>query len=320
MSDLDIPPSPSWGGTGREAARVGESGITTTPRDRPPTPPPGPPGHPPHEGEGSKTHRDENFPVGSFLIAARHRPVVLAFYRVARMADDVADHATAPPEEKLARLAAIERSLVGADDGVVEAARLRRVLDERGLTNRHVLDLLEAFRRDVTKTRYADWADLMDYCRYSAAPVGRFMLDVHGEAAATWPASDALCAALQVINHLQDCGKDYRELGRVYVPLDVLPDVTALGATKSSDALRAVITTLAERTQGLLADARPLAASVRDLRLALEIGVIQRLAESLTRRLIRRDPLSERVHHRPIEALGVALLGAAGVLGHRRTP
>ena len=84
-----------------------------------------------------------------------------------------------------------------------------------------MLDLLEAFRRDVTKLRYADWDELMDYCRYSATPVGRFVLDVHGESAPTWPANDALCAALQVINHLQDCAKDYREIDRVYLPLDV---------------------------------------------------------------------------------------------------
>ena len=90
------------------------------------------------------------------------------------------------------------------------------------MTDRHALDLLEAFRRDVTKLRYADWAELMDYCRYSAAPVGRFVLDVHGEPSTLWPANDALCSALQVINHLQDCAKAYRAIDRVYLPLDTL--------------------------------------------------------------------------------------------------
>ena len=75
---------------------------------------------------------------------------------------------------------------------------------------------------DVTKRRYRDWDDLMNYCRYSAMPVGRFVLDVHGEPRSTWPANDALCAALQIINHLQDCGEDYRNLDRVYLPLDLL--------------------------------------------------------------------------------------------------
>jgi squalene synthase HpnC len=270
-----------------------------------------------------KGHQDENFPVASVLIAPRHRPAVMAFYAVARMADDIADHETVSPEEKLARLAAIEATLVGSDDMVPAAVRLRDIMGEERLDNQHILDLLEAFRRDAVKARTADWADLMDYCRYSAMPVGRYVLDVHGESRATWPASDALCAALQVINHLQDCGKDYRTLGRVYVPGDVLAaaglDVTALGAARAAPALKAVITELATRTQDLLTAARPLAGQTRDARLALEVGVIQRLAESLTRRLIRRDPLSERVHHRPPEALAVAALGAVTTLANRLT-
>jgi phytoene/squalene synthetase len=161
----------------------------------------------------------------------------------------------------------------------------------------------------------------MVYCRYSAAPVGRFVLDLHGEDRATWPASDALCAALQVINHLQDCAKDYREIDRVYIPLDALDaaglDVTDLAAPAASPALRGVIADLARRTQDLLAQSRPLAGAVRDLRLSLEIGVIHRLAESLVRRLERRDPLSQSVHHTKLEAGGVALLGAARTLGSR---
>ncbi len=173
----------------------------------------------------------------------------------------------------------------------------------------------------MVKNRYADWAELMDYCRYSAAPVGRFMLDVHGEDRETWPASDALCAALQVINHLQDCAKDYRELDRVYVPLDGLAaaglGVEALAEPAASPALRGVIAGLAGLTARLLDDASPLVGSVRDTRLALEVGVIQRLAMSLNDRLARRDPLSERVHHGKLEAVCLAMLGAGRVIGSR---
>jgi squalene synthase HpnC len=269
-------------------------------------------------GKGSG---DENFPVASALIAARHRPLVLAFYRVARLSDDVADHPALSPTEKLRRLDAVEASLTGAGHTVPAAVALRRALGERGLSDRHMLDLLTAFRQDAVKTRYADWNELMDYCRYSAAPVGRFVLDVHGEARATWPASDALCAALQVINHLQDCGKDYRDLDRVYLPLDALAaaglDVRALGDPRATPGLRSVITELTGRTTRLLHIARPLAGSVRDLRLALEIGVIHRLADSLARRLMVCDPLSERVHHSKVQALGVALRGALGAVGGR---
>jgi squalene synthase HpnC len=267
-----------------------------------------------------KGHRDENFPVASRLVRAELRAPILAFYRFARAADDVADHAGAGVEEKLQQLARLEAGLRG-DAANPEGSSLHAILQARGLSDRHALDLLEAFRRDVTKRRYADWAELMDYCRYSAAPVGRFVLDVHGEPSVLWPANDALCTALQVINHLQDCAKDYRSLDRVYLPLDVLAAhgtaVDALAAAQASPALRAAIEELARRTNTVLDQSRPFAGEIADRRLALEVGVIQALAESLALRLARRDPLSQRVHHRPVEAFGLALRGALGVTGKR---
>jgi squalene synthase HpnC len=258
-----------------------------------------------------KGRNDENFPVASFLIHPRHRPVVHAFYRFARSADDIADHPTAAADEKLHLLEEMDRTLTGELDSSPEALTLRRVLQERDLSVQHALMLLEAFRRDVTKLRYADWNDLMDYCRYSAMPVGRFVLDVHGEAREIWPASDALCAALQVINHLQDCGEDYRKLNRVYIPLDHLGraglGVEALGDGKASPALTRVIRELAERTHTLLAISRPFASRIHDRRLSAEVAVIQAVAENLTKRLMCRDPLSERVHHSKAEATALAL-------------
>jgi hydroxysqualene synthase len=258
-----------------------------------------------------KGHTDENFPVASVLIAKRHRPVVMAFYRFARAADDVADNPQASREAKLALLEQMRAGVAGESDVSPEGTGLRRALAAHGLTYSHALDLLEAFRRDTTKLRYADWDELIDYCRYSAMPVGRFMLDVHGESRETWPANDALCAALQIINHLQDCAKDYRELGRVYIPLDVLEQaslsVDVLTQPRSPPALRAVLKGLARRTAGLLQTASPLAAQIRDRRLALEVSVIQTLAEDLTARLLTRDPLCDRVHHGRAEMPGLLL-------------
>lgn len=260
---------------------------------------------------------DENFPVASRLVAPRHREVVMRFYAVARMADDIADHAMLAPERKLDLLNEIEASLDGAAI-VPEAVALREALASRALTDRHVRDLLVAFRQDASQSRYADWAALMTYCRYSAAPVGRFMLDVHGESEATWPASDALCAALQVINHLQDCAKDYRELDRVYLPQDALAaagaSVDDLGEERSTPTLLTTIRGLAARTSGLLADAKRLSPVINDNRLALEVGVIQALGESLNRRLMRRDPLADRVHHTRDAVIGVAAWGAITTL------
>jgi squalene synthase HpnC len=267
-----------------------------------------------------KGHRDENFPVASWLIAKRHRAPILTFYRFARAADDVADHATASADEKLNLLEEMDRTLTGELDSSPEALSLRRTLEERKLSPQHALMLLEAFRRDVTKLRYASWDELMDYCRYSAMPVGRFVLDVHGEDRATWPASDALCAALQVINHLQDCGKDYRTLDRVYIPQDIFTDVEALAAARATPGLLSALRALAERSAGLLAQSRPFAGQIGDRRLALEVSVIQTFAEDLNRRLMKRDPLSERVHHRKSEMMPLALAAFMGFLRRRRRP
>ena len=270
-----------------------------------------------------KGHKDENFPVASWLIRPAHRPPILAFYRFARAADDVSDHATATPEEKLHLLDEMERTLLGELDTAPEALALRRVLAEHRLSEQHAMLLLEAFRRDVTKLRYANWDEVMDYCRYSAMPVGRFVLDVHGEDRATWPASDALCAALQVINHLQDCGKDQRELDRVYLPEDTMAQFGAtidmLKAPKAPPALLEVISTLARRTEGLLAQSRPFSGQIRDRRLALEVSMIQTFAEDLDRRLQHRDPLSERVHHRKLELMPLAFRAFLGFLRRRRS-
>ena len=247
-----------------------------------------------------KGHRDENFPVASLLIRADHRAPILAFYDFVRTADDIADHPQLAPDEKLAHLEALEAGLVGRSDGEEVARRLREVLKERKLSARHAQDLLTAFRMDVTKLRYRNFEELVDYCRYSAMPVGRFVLDVHGESEATWPANDALCAALQINNHIQDCGTDYRTLDRVYVPLDALAaagaSVDDLGRERASPALRSCLQGLARRTETVLDQSRGFAAMIGDFRLSLEVAVITALARRVLTLIKTRDPLSENVH------------------------
>lgn len=260
-----------------------------------------------------KGHRDENFPVASRLIHPRHRGIILAFYEFVRIADDMADHATLTAQQKLDLLDRLDAGLLGRHDDIPEAVALRSALRERNLAPRHARDLLTAFRMDVTKLRYRDWDDLMNYCSYSAMPVGRFVLDVHGEDRSIWPANDALCAALQIINHLQDCKKDYRDLDRVYVPLDMLAAsgaaVDDLGEDASPPALRKCLRALAARTADLLERSAGFSASIRDTRLALEVAVIQALAQRLVALLTARDPLSERVHLTKPGVAGAGLLG-----------
>ena len=262
-------------------------------------------------GKGSK---DENFPVASRLVHPRHRGAILAFYEFVRVADDIADHAQLNEADKLAYLDRLGATLDGAADVDPEGIALRSILAQRKLSPQHAKDLLKAFRLDVTKLRYRDWDDLIDYCSYSAMPVGRYVLDVHGESRATWPSNDALCAALQIINHLQDCAADYRNLNRVYLPLDALEaagaSVEALRGERSSPELLRCLHALAKRTAALLEESRPLPALVKDARLSLEISVIQMLARHLVGLLQMRDPLCERVH---LDKFGVAAVGLLGI-------
>ncbi len=260
-----------------------------------------------------KGHRDENFPVASFLIRPRYRGPILAFYNFVRTADDIADHATLPPDEKLRLLDRLEGGLTGVNAEDAVAVRLRAALAERGLPPKHAQDLIAAFKLDVTKLRYRDWDDLISYCALSAMPVGRFVCDVHGESRNVWPANDALCAALQIINHLQDCRDDYRNLDRVYIPQDALAaggaSIEQLGAARASPALLDCLHRLAERTERLLSESDGFAAAIADTRLGLEVAVINTLAHRLTGMLKLRDPLSERVHLSVPAVAGVTLFG-----------
>src|SRR6186997_1167320 len=248
------------------------------------------------ELRSGKTHRDENFPVASWIIHPRHRALILAFYNFVRTADYIADHATLGDREKLDTLDLLEAELLGRGDTQPEAVNLRRALAQRSMPPRHALDVLVAFRMDVTKLRYENWDEVIHYCRYSAMPVGRFMLDVHGESTSTWAASDALCAGLQINNHLQDCGKDFRDLNRVYLPRDSLAAAGAsaeeLGRERASAPLLQCLHALAVRTAALLDESRSLSAEVRDIRLGCEVSVIQAFADKIVALLKVRDPLS----------------------------
>jgi squalene synthase HpnC len=274
----------------------------------------------------SKTHRGENFPVASWLIAPRHRAPILAYYRFARGADDVGDNPTLSPEQKLAGLDAFEATLLGQSDAVDAAKPLRAALAARKLSARHALDLLRAFRMDVVKSRYASWDELMGYCAFSAAPVGRFVLEVHGEDETTWLASDALCSALQVINHLQDCRDDYRSRDRVYLPRETLAahgiGVESLDAEVACPALRAALKELAQKTASLIDEGEDLLPAIEDFRLRLEISVIARLARRLDGLLLARDPLSEPVHLTKPAVLASTIVGIVEglVVSLRRSP
>lgn len=252
--------------------------------------------------EATKTRNDENFPVASRLIPAALRAHVHTFYLCVRAADDVADDGAMPPERKTQLLAEMDEALQGnrARDAITEFAHDHRIsAAETGVPIDHARHLLQAFMMDVTKLRYRNWSELINYCLHSAAPVGRYLLDLHGDPGTAKPHTDALCNALQILNHLQDCKDDYLALDRVYIPTDFLRsqgiDVTALNAERCSPQLRAVLDQVLDRTDELLLRARPGPARIKNLGLRLETAVIITIAQKLSTALRRRDPLAERV-------------------------
>lgn len=274
------------------------------------------------ETPSGKGARDENFPVGSFLLPKRLRPHVAVYYAFARAIDDIADNPALAPQDKLARLDAMDRAVAGevpdGDPALAKAYRLRDSLAETGVDPAHARDLISAFRQDAVKSRYADWAELMDYCDRSAAPVGRFLLELHGEARSGFAQSDALCNALQVLNHLQDCGDDYRQMDRVYLPQDWLREegerVEALSGSRSTPALRRVQMRCLAATRTLLREAERLPGVLRQRSLAMESAVIVAMAWSLLGKLERMDPLERRVVLSKPHFAWCATRGVASVL------
>ncbi len=244
----------------------------------------------------------ENFPVGSWLLPRHLRPHIAVFYNFARAIDDIADNPTLSADDKLLRLEAFDAAIVGgnsADPALATAHRMRTSLATTKVSPDHCRDLITAFKQDAVKHRYADWQDLIAYCRLSAAPVGRYLLDLHGGSEHGYAASDALCKALQVINHLQDCQEDYRLLDRVYLPQDWLQKegtgVEELDAPVASPGMRRVLDLCLDATADLLIEARRLPGGLRSRRLALESAVIVDIAQRLVELLRQRDPLAGRV-------------------------
>lgn len=257
----------------------------------------------------------ENFPVGSWLLPARLRPHILTFYSFARAIDDIADTPTLSSSEKLERLNTFARVVQGGgvEPGYEKAAAMAESLAQTSVPPQHCLDLIQAFCQDATKSRCADWEELMAYCMVSAAPVGRYLIDLHGGSSDGAVPSDALCCALQIINHLQDCGDDYRTLGRVYLPESWMAaegmDVTMLANPVTSPELRRVVDRALDATAALLEKSRSLPAGLYSRRLGMEAAIIQRIAEALVAKLRITDPLAGRV------SLGRPRYGVCGLLG-----
>lgn len=237
----------------------------------------------------------ENFPVASLLLSRALRPKVMGFYRFVRTADDIADSATLAADEKLARLAALERAL----DDPATAEPAARPLHAAGSGTSEARAMLAAFRQDATQRRYTDWADLERYCAASANPVGRMLLRLHGvEAPGAAAASDALCTALQILNHLQDLVPDRDALDRIYLPVSWMTlagGEAAFFDHANAAARRAVLDAALDRVEERLDAAAGLPRMIGSMRLAMEATVTIALARRLLARLRAGDPVRGRV-------------------------
>ena len=278
------------------------------------------------ETPSGKGSNDENFPVGSFLLPARLRPHVAKYYAFARAIDDIADNPALSPEEKVARLDRFDKALIGeipGDQSFAKAYAIAESCRETNVPIKHCRDLIVAFTQDATKLRYRDWTDLMGYCENSASPVGRYLLDLHGESRDGYRYSDALCNALQVINHMQDCKDDYLNLNRVYIPEPWLQEggasVEDLAAASANSGVRAAIDRCLDGTEELMIDARQLPGALKSRHLAFESAAIVTLADTLIRQLRRRDPLAERIELGKPYFLWCCVVGVARVLTTWRT-
>ncbi len=267
------------------------------------------------ETPSGKAAKDENFPVGSIFLPADLRPHVAVFYAYARAIDDIADNLDLTPEEKIKRLDGFDQAILGknTDPAYGKAHAIRMSLSKCDVTIQHCRDLITAFKQDAVKLRYDDWPDLINYCMYSAAPVGRYLLDIHGENPTNYPASDALCNALQVLNHLQDCQDDYQEMNRVYLPQDWMiaanETVDALAQPAASAGLREVMEQCLDSTDELLLLADQLPGKLKSRRLAMESATIIKIAHKLSAELRRRDPISGRVQLTKLQFLTCSIRG-----------
>jgi len=223
----------------------------------------------------------ENFPVGSILLPARLRRPVGVIYRFARTADDFADEGDLTPAERLRRLDEYRDELRCLQQNRPPQTPLFRALGdavvEFGLPFKPFFDLLDAFSQDVVKSRYADFAEVLDYCRRSADPVGRLMLHLYGAAGEDNLAqSDAICSALQLINFWQDVAVDFRK-DRIYLPQD---EMARYGVTESQIAAQdtggrwcELMLFQTARARAMLESGAPLALRMRG-RIGLELRMI----------------------------------------------
>ena len=268
---------------------------------------------------------DENFPVAFFMFSEEQKKLIKAYYRFAREADDIADNPDLTPEQKLAGLQKAEDDLYGRNSDADSAgAALRRVFVEQNFDFSLAGDLLKAFRQDASGFKYQTWGQLVDYCYDSAAPVGRFMLALNNESPSTYLPGAALCAVLQLVNHIQDIKYDFGVLKRVYIPEELRHKYKVgdsdLQQSQVTPGLRQAVDEMLEKLEGLLKDAGILPQIVQSRILKIEIYVIIYLTKYMIYKLKYKDFLAKELKLSKFERGKAFIKGLVrGLLTRRKT-
>lgn len=258
-----------------------------------------------------KSYSDENFPVASFLMTKKIRKVVRIFYFFARMADDVADHQTLTKHQKIKILKSFDDSISKNKKNHNEIL-CNMVSEFKNLPagKKYSRYLLKAFLMDASNKKYIKWSDLLYYCKYSANPVGRFVIDAVKETQnikEIYEASDNLCTALQIINHMQDCKKDFEELNRVYIPESLFQkysiDKSILKKKKSVGNFEKLKVEIIENVLTSLKTTKNGLSYIQSWRLRKETLIILNIAKRLCNLLKKRDPLKEKIKLSRIELI-----------------
>tara|TARA_B100000579_G_scaffold26775_1_gene18834 strand:+ start:642 stop:1541 length:900 start_codon:yes stop_codon:yes gene_type:complete len=269
-----------------------------------------------------KSYNDENFPVSSILIKKKIRDYIRKFYFFARTADDIADHKSKKKHTK-AKILKIFDTIIEKNmrSDVTVLNELIDVFEELKIGRAHARNLLKAFILDTNKQRYKNWRELLNYCKFSANPVGRYVIDIsykiekQGEdnINQVYFASDNLCSALQILNHMQDCQKDYLEMNRVYIPEELFKkyssSISDLKLKESSNNFKNLKNEIINKVEEMLKNSKCGLKLIKISRLRKETLIIFYIAKKLCYLLRKNDPLKKKVKLSRIDLIFCFLKG-----------
>lgn len=250
-----------------------------------------------------KNKHQENFPVGMMMFNKNIRKIVADYYRFARYADDIADNPHLKPQNKVEKLYELEEIFTGQKSYKGQKLKFVQTLKDEfakhNLSPDLATDLLIAFRKDSLGFDYQTWGQLVDYCKYSAAPVGKFMLAVHQENPSTFLPATSLCVALQIVNHVQDLKYDVSLLKRLYLPAEIMKKYHLrqedLVQNKSSISVQKAVKHIMEKTLGLVKEGSILPELIKSLSLRIEVCIILSLTNIMIKKILKGDILAQEI-------------------------